>query len=191
MFCFFHSCESVAKPHNKSTDEMFSVSHFRSPTPGLPEGMLGSSSGAISPAVSASSRNPNSVSGTFLWVQSKRDRSLSGLPKKPRHMQEGSAHGRPTSCHSLTYRYPWNHSHWPIPTFCNPKPSQGKLHIIFVLLSEPLTSNWDPEHCGFLRAEFDNKPLRTCAAENWYFRAIFRSLNATVLLWPKKISIKR
>lgn len=28
-----------------------------------------------------SSRNPNSVSGTFLWVQSKRDRLLSGLPE--------------------------------------------------------------------------------------------------------------
>lgn len=72
-------------------------------------------------AAERSSRNPNSVSGTFLWVQSKRDRLRSGLPKASTYTG-GSTHGRLTSCLPFTYRYPWNHSHWPIPTLCNPKP---------------------------------------------------------------------
>lgn len=55
-----------------------------------------------------------------------------GAAKASTYSTGGSTHGQLTSCFSFTYRYPWNHSDWPIPTFCNPKPWQGKLHIIFV-----------------------------------------------------------
>ena len=66
--------------HTMKDDGMFGAQHFHSAAVGLLGGLLWSRSRAIRAAV-RSSRNPNSVSGTFLWVQSKRDRLLSGLPK--------------------------------------------------------------------------------------------------------------
>lgn len=58
------------------------------------QGLLRSSSRAISVA-GRSSRNPYSVSGTFLRVQSKRDRLLSGLPKTSTYAR--GFHPRPTN----------------------------------------------------------------------------------------------
>lgn len=74
-----HSSKSIAKTPSKR-DWMFSDLRFHAPVPCLLQGMLGSSSSTISPAAS-SIWNPNPVSGTFLWVQSKRDRLLFALPR--------------------------------------------------------------------------------------------------------------
>lgn len=82
------------KAHNMKTDGMFAVEHFHSTAMGSLEGLLGSSSTAISVA-GRSSRNPNSFSGTFLRVQSKRDRLLSGLPKTSTYAR--GFHPRPTN----------------------------------------------------------------------------------------------
>lgn len=87
-------------------------------------------------AALSSTRNLISITGTFFATLKQEWQAALG-PAKTCCKYTSSTHDRLTSCLALTYCYSWNPLHWPIPTFCNSKPQQGKLYIILCFLWSP------------------------------------------------------
>lgn len=148
------------------------------------EVLLWSSSRAIRAAV-RSSRNPNSVSGTFLWVQSKRDRLHSGLPKTSAYTR--GFHPRPANFLPST--------HLPLPmksftlthsNFLQPETLTRQIAHNFCVSFRALNFTLRTRRHSYVRFHwcglFSKYVFRTGAAENWYFPTIFSSLNVTILL---------
>lgn len=188
FWSLIHARKSQAR--NMKNDGMFGALHVRRTAVGSLGGLLRSSSRAIR-AAARSSRNPNSVSGTFLWVQSKRDRLLSGLPETSTYTG-GSTHGPANFLPSTHLPLPMKSFTLTHSNSLQPETLTRQIaHNFCVSFRAPNLTLRTRRHsyvgfhwCGLLRpGALETRNIsEPGAAESRYFVTIFRSLNLTILL---------